>query len=139
MGKAHMHLLQTRTLGVHDLVFALRPKKTSYSSLELLQKNGLVTFLKPEWERAFVEALVDTHPVYEKNFEHALVHPPKQITPSEMLQELHQRSPMIPTLYLVYIQDNQLVRIEQIRDYYELLSLVSDAKDDGLIQEESVC
>lgn len=139
MGKTHMQILQTRTLGVHDLVFALRPKKTSYSSLELLQKNGLVTFLKPEWERAFVEALVDTHPTYEKNFEHALVKPPKHMKPSEILKELHQRSPMIPTLYLVYIQDHRPVHIEQIRDYYELLSLISDAKDNGLIQEESSC
>lgn len=136
MGKTQIHLLQTRTLGVHGLVFALRPKKTSYSSLELLEKNGFVTYLKPEWERTFVEALVNTHPPYEKNFEHALINPPNNIKPTDILRALHKRSPLIPTLYLVYMQNGIPVQIKQIQDYYELLSLVSDAKEDGLIREE---
>lgn len=133
-----MYIIRTRPLGIHDLVFALRGKKTSYSSLEFFERAGLVIDLKPEWERSFVEALVATHPTYEKNFEHFLMSPPENIKPSDILRELKNRSLMIPTLCVVYFQKGIPERIEKIRDYYQLLSLLSDAREDGLIESEDM-
>lgn len=141
MAKPKMCIVQTRPLGIGDLVFALRGKKTSYSSLEILDQAGLVKQLKPEWEHSFVEAIVETHPVYEKNFEHVLVNPPKGILPSDVLQAFHERSKLVPTLLVVHFQNDRPVLIKKVRDYYEILSLLSDAREDGLVpeREETIC
>lgn len=136
MAKSKMYIIRTRTLGISDLVFALRGKKASYSSLEIFEQAGLVVDLKPEWERPFVEALVETHPPYEKNFEHFLISPPDDIKPTDIIKAIHDRSPMIPTLCVVHLQNDKPVLIEKIRDYYQLLSLLSDAREDGLVESE---
>lgn len=136
MGQSKLYIIRMRPLGIHDLVFALREKKTSYSSLESFERAGLVKDMKPEWERPFVEALVDTHPVYEKDFNHFLMSPVNHIQPSDILQELKKRSNLIPTLCVVYMQKGKPSRIEKVRDYYQLLSLLSDARDDGLVESE---
>ena len=136
MKKSKIYILKTRPLGISDLVFALRGKKASYSSLEAFNRAGLVIDLKPEWERAFVEALVETKPEWEKNFEHFLQSPPDNIQPTDIIQALRERSSIIPTLCVVYLQNGKPSRIEKVRDYYQLLSLLSDAKDDGLVESE---
>lgn len=125
-----LYIIRTRPLGLHDLVFALRTKKTSYSSLEMLEQAGYVVDLKPEWERPLVEILVQTHPVYEKNFEHFLVSPPEHVKPTDIIQALHERSLMIPTLFVVYLEQNIPSRIEKVEDYYQLLSILSNVKGD---------
>ena len=134
MGTSKMYIIQTRPLGINDLVFALRGKNASYSSLEAFRDAGLVKMLKSEWEQPFVEALVGTHPVYMKNFEHFLISPPEGIMPTDILKALRERSPMIPTLCVVYLNKGKVHQIEKIRDYYHLLSLLSDARDDGLVK-----
>lgn len=131
-----LYVIRTRQLGIRDLVFALRPRRKSYSSLELLEQAGLVRDLKPEWEHRFVQDLVETHPTYKRDFEHALIDPPKGILPSQVYQEIHARSDMVPTLYIVQMQNGHPVTINKVNTYYELLSLVSDARDDGLIPEK---
>ena len=131
-----LYVIRTRQLGIRDLVFALRPRRKSYSALELLEQAGLVRDLKPEWERRFVRDLVETHPTYKRDFEHALIDPPKGILPSQVYQEIHARSDMVPTLYIVQMQNGHPMTINKVNTYYELLSLVSDARDDGLIPEK---
>lgn len=131
-----LYVIRTRQLGIRDLVFALRPRRKSYSSLELLEQAGLVRDLKPEWERRFVQDLVETHPTYKRDFEHALIDPPKGILPSQVYREIHARSDMVPTLYIVQMQNGRPVTMNKVNTYYELLSLVSDARDDGLIPEK---
>lgn len=93
----------------------------------------MVIDLKPEWETAFVEFLVKTHPCDKKDFEHALISPPKNIRPSRIRKELAVRSPMIPTLYVVYLIDKIPKQVQMISDHYELLSLIADAKEDGIL------
>ena len=131
-----MYIIRTRPLGVEDLVFALRGRKTPYSSLELFERAGLVKDLTKEWERPFVEMLVKTHPTNKKNFEHFLVSPPENIKPSDILKALEERSSIIPTLSVIYLHNGKPIEIEKIRDYYQLLTLVSDAKEDNLIETE---
>ena len=131
-----MYIIRTRPLGIHDLTFALRVKKKKYSSLDVFEQAGLVKDLKPEWERPLVEFLVDTHPAYEKNFEHFLMSPPNNIKPTDILKALKDRSHLIPTLFVVHIQQGQPTSIEKIRDCYHLMSLLADARDDGLVGSE---
>lgn len=131
-----LYVIRTRPLGIGDLVFALRPRRTSYSSLEILEEAGLVRDLDPKWEHQFVSDLVATHPAYEKDFEHALIKPPKGILPSQIYKELHARSKMIPTLFIVHTQNDHPIMIKKVESYYELLSLVQDARDDGLLSEK---
>lgn len=133
MAKTKFYIIRTRPLGIHDLVFALRGKKASYSSLEVFEQAGLVWDLKPEWERPLVELLVKAHPTNEKDFEHFLVDPPEGILPSDILKALKERSFLIPTLFVAYIEKDKPARIEKIADYYQLLSLLSDAKEDGFV------
>lgn len=137
MGRSKMYILRTRPLGIQDLVFALRGKKASYSSLEAFEQAGLVIDLKPEWERPLVDILVETHPPYEKNFEHFLVAPPDNIQPTDIIKALRERSQIIPTLCVVHLQNEKPILIEKVRDYYQLLSLLSDARDDGLVESET--
>lgn len=132
-----MYIIRTRCLGIHDLVFALRGRKTPYSSLEVFDKAGLVKDLKPEQERLFVEMLVETHPAYVKNFEHFLNEPPDGILPTDILKAFRERSRLIPTLCVVHFQKDKPISVEKIRDYYQLLSLLSDAREDGLVESEA--
>lgn len=133
------YILQTRPLGIRDTEFAMRTKRTSYSSLEDLEKIGIVKQLEPKWEDALVEALVKTHPTHEKNFEHFLIDPPKDIKPSDILIALRNRSFMIPTLFIVYMSNEKPMRIERIKDYYQLLSLLTEANEDlGLSKEDKI-
>lgn len=130
-------ILRTRPIGISDLVFALRANKATPSSLETFEKAGLVYDLKPEWEMDFLEFLVKTHPANKKNFEHVLLSPPDHIKPSGIRKELKARSPMIPTLYVVFLSRGKPTGIELIPDYYQLLSLLAEAREDGLIPQET--
>lgn len=134
--KSKMFIIRTRSLGISDLVFALRGKKSSYSSLEVFEKAGLVIDLRPEWVRPFVETLVETHPPHMKDFEHFLINPPDGILPSDIIQAFKENSPLIPTLSVVFLLNKKPIRIERIEDYYQLLSLLSDAREDGLVESE---
>lgn len=133
MARQTFVLLRTRPIGIGDISFALRRKGAKKSSLEQFEEAGMVIDLKPEWEAAFVEFLVKTHPCDKKDFEHALISPPKNIRPSRIRKELAVRSPMIPTLYVVYLIDKIPKQVQMISDHYELLSLIADAKEDGIL------
>lgn len=127
-------VVRTRQLKMQDLVFSLRPKKSSYSSLEVLERAGLVYDLKPEDEEELLKALVELHPIEQKNFEHFLINPPADILPSRIKVELAKRTRMIPTLFIAYFSlDGEVQHIEMVSDYYQLLSICSDAREDGLI------
>ena len=133
-----IRILRTRAIDIPDLVFAIRTKQKTgkkKSSLEIFEENGLVIDLKPEWEEELVRFFVKTHPIEKKNFEHVLVDPPDGILPSQIRDELRVRSPMIPTLYAVTFSKGEPSEIEQIIDYYQLLSLLRDVIEDGLIKE----
>lgn len=133
--QSKLYIIQFRELGIGDLVFALRGKKTSYSSLETFRESGLVIEMEPEWVRPFVEALTETHPTNKKDFEHFLINPPAGIQPTGVMQALEEHSPMVPTLCVVYMNNKKPIRIEKIQDYYQLLSLLSDAREDGLVKD----
>lgn len=135
MGRqSKLYIIQTRELGIGDLVFALKSKNSSYSSLETFRESGLVIQLKPEWVRPFVEALTETHPTDKKDFEHFLINPPAGIQPTGVMRALEERSPLVPTLCVVYMNNGKPIRIEKIWDYYQLLSLLSDAREDKLLR-----
>lgn len=134
--QSKIYIIQFRELGIGDLVFALRSKKTSYSSLEAFKKSGLVIKMKPEWVRPFVDALTKTHPTDKKDFEHFLIKPPAGILPSDVAEALEKCSPLVPTLCAVHMSNGKPIRIEKIQDYYQLLSLLSDAREDGFVAEE---
>lgn len=138
------YIMQFRQLGIRDLTFALRSKsknkKDKCATLDLFDKAGLLRELAPEDEYKFIEALVRTHPTHEKNFEHFLVNPPKEILPSEVFKALQERSLLIPTFCTIITQKERdkdvIIGIERIRDHYDLLSLLSDAEADGLIGDK---
>ena len=130
-------IVRTRQLKIQDLVFSLRTKKASYSSLETLDRAGLVYDLRPEDEKELLTTLVDLHPVEQKNFEHFLVNPPKDVLPSKIKVELAKRTRMIPTLFIVYFSSKgEPEYMEKISDYYQLLSILSEAREDGLVSPE---
>ena len=118
-----------------DLVFAFRSKKKSPSTFEIFEQAGLVKQLEPEWERALVEEMVRTHPVTERDFGHVLNNPPKGILPSQILRELHDRSEMIPTLFVVQLAKGKVVYLNKVVDHYQLFALLADVRADGYIEE----
>ncbi len=134
-----MCLIQTRELDIRDVMFAVRSRQSSYTALDLFRKANLVYFLKPEWEWPLVQFLVRSHPTNSKDFEHFLVSPPPMVTPSDIVRELKERSRMIPTLFVVRFLAGEPFEIEQVRDYYHLISLVFDAKEDNLVDGDAGC
>lgn len=130
-------IVKTRPLQIPDIPFSLRTKRTSYSSLESLTQAGLVYELKPEDEQELLNTLVALHPVEQKNFEHFLNNPPSDVLPSQIKKALEKRTRLIPTLFIVYFYKNGEPRyIEKVTGYYHLLSILSEAREDGLVPPE---
>ncbi len=100
-------ILKFRDFTIKDLKLGVRSKDTAKSALRFFTEGGYIVPVPPEWEWEFLNGLIKSHPIDKKDFEHFLTKTHKNILPSEIFNNLKERSELIPTLAVV-----KLVRAE---------------------------
>lgn len=147
-----IYLYRFRPFGIKDIALArlARPfngigkEPTSVSSKQFtnlikpFETTNYVIDVAPKDEMALVKSLIKTHPEFAKPFSHFLIDPPLNITPSQLYDELHNRTDMIPTLCAVTIIDGEIREIERINTHHELFKKLHAAHERGWIPT-SIC
>lgn len=128
-----LYFIKLRELGIKDVTLARHLSS-------FIKQNALLT-LSADQEFQFVRDLVYHHPTNQKDFEHFLIDPPKGILPSQVLQELHQRSAMIPTICVIITEYNKskyecVSEIFRLKNHYQLMSLLMNAREKGWIAND---
>lgn len=128
-----IYFIKLRELGIQDVTLARHLSA-------FIKRNALLT-LPEEHEFQFVKDLVHYHPANQKDFEHFLIDPPKGILPSQILQELHERSPMIPTICVMTTECDKhgkehISELYRLKNHYQLMSLLMQAREKGWIGED---
>lgn len=128
-----IYFIKLRELGIQDVTLARHLKA-------FIKQDALLT-LTEDHEFQFVKDLVRHHPADQKDFEHFLIDPPKNILPSQVLQELHNRSAMIPTICVMTTEHDKhgkehISELYRLKNHYQLMSLLMQAREKGWISDD---
>ena len=116
-------ILKFRGFTIRDLKLGVRSKDAAKSALRFFTEKGCIIPVRPEWEWPLMQALVKSHPDNKRDFEHFLTKTRSGILPSEVLNDLRDRSDKIPTLAIVRMlkgEVEEIVKVEDANDLYNL-------------------
>ena len=117
-------ILKFRDFSIKDLKLGVRSKDAAKSALRFFEEGGYIIPVRPEWEWPFLCDLVQSHPVNKRDFEHFLMETYPGILPSEILNDLKNRSERIPKLAVVRLTSKgEIEDVTKIVDANELYNL----------------
>lgn len=150
-GETMIYLIRFRPFSIKDVALArmARPfdgippssaRNTSSKQFERLSEpfeavNRIID-LHPHQEMWILQEIIKTHPAHIKPFEHFLIDPPANITPSRVYEALQKRSDMIPTLCAITVIDDKVREVERIDTHHDLFAKLHQAHERGWIPTE---